>query len=107
MNVIEEHGFRVRGVSTGGHLPTTFTHLLVELHGTTTEERKGQGLVDIVDQGQRARTLYAKEGLVPWEFLIWPGPLARLTFLQAQTSHSFFLPLACALAEVLRDTNPG
>eukprot|EP00965_Chrysotila_dentata_P200400 6179958-Pleurochrysis_carterae.AAC.2 len=107
MCVIEEHGGRIQGVSTGGHPPSLFTYLVSELNNSTTEQRGGTGILGIIDDDSKSKPLFADEEPSPWDFLIWPGPRAPLTFLRDQNSQSCLLPLSRGLAEILRVTNPS
>eukprot|EP00965_Chrysotila_dentata_P101080 3338349-Pleurochrysis_carterae.AAC.1 len=107
MCVIEEHEGRVQRVSTGGHPPSLLTYLVSEPNNSTTEQRGGTGILGIIDDESKSKPLFADEEPSPWEFLIWPGPRAPLTFLRDQNSQNCLLPLSRGFAEILGVTNPS
>eukprot|EP00965_Chrysotila_dentata_P116044 3836335-Pleurochrysis_carterae.AAC.1 len=101
-SIIDEHEGRVHEMPTGGHPPSLFAFLVAELNNSTTKQKGGTGILGIIDDETTSKTLFAAEEPLFWEFLIWPGPRAPLTFLWDQNSQSCLLPLARGLAEILR-----
>eukprot|EP00965_Chrysotila_dentata_P153471 5072679-Pleurochrysis_carterae.AAC.1 len=87
-SIIDEHEGRVHGVPTGGHPSSLFTFLVAELNHSTAEQRGGTGILGIIDDESKSKWLFHAEEPSFWEFLIWPGPRAPLTFLRDQNSQS-------------------